>query len=114
MNFKNLAENLIIVLISVCVGGVVGFKASTISNKQTIELLRPTIEQAIKKETTSIKNEFKNSFKTEIKKLKAKKGSVVEIPTTTTAKPDVDNTITQEVVKDTVKTKKRKKFLGVF
>jgi hypothetical protein len=73
MNFKNLAENLIIVILSALVGGYIGYTASTASNKQTIELLRPTIEEAIRKETTSISNEFK----TEIKKLKNRKGEVM-------------------------------------
>ncbi|WP_233860998.1 hypothetical protein [Tenacibaculum piscium] len=74
MNFKNLAENLIIVIVSALIGGSIGYVASTSANKQTIELLRPSIEEAIRKETTSITNEFK----TEIKKLKNKgTGNVV-------------------------------------
>lgn len=110
MNFKNLAENLIIVIVAVSIGGFVGYTASINSNKQTIELLRPTIEEAIRKETTNITNEFK----TEIKKLKSRGNgtTILEI------KPKLDNEI--EVNKtslDSIKTKpkkKRKKFLGIF
>jgi len=86
MDFKNLAENLIIVLISAVIGGGIGYIASTKANKQTIELLRPTIEEAIRKETTSITNEFK----TEIKKLKTRNGETV-IDT----KPIIENRIKQ-------------------
>lgn len=86
MNFKNLTENLIIVIASAAIGGYIGYRASTQSNKQTIELLRPTIEEAIKKETTSISNEFK----TEIKKLKNRKGEV-----TLDVKPIIENQIEQ-------------------
>jgi hypothetical protein len=88
MNFKNLAENLIIVLVSACVGGGIGYMASTYSNKQTIELLTPTITEAIKKETTSISNEFK----TEIKKLKNKKDGTVVLD----VEPIIENQIKQK------------------
>ncbi|MBU2923052.1 DUF3888 domain-containing protein [Winogradskyella psychrotolerans] len=100
MNFRNLAENLIIVLISVSVGGYVGYTASTASNKQTIELLRPTIEEAIRKETTSISNEFK----TEIKKLKNRKGEL-----TLDVKPIIENQIEQHGDTITVTPKKESK-----
>lgn len=58
MNFKNLSENLIYIIVAFIIGGVVGFTASIKSNKQTIELLRPTIVEAIKKETTAIHNKI--------------------------------------------------------
>lgn len=96
MDFKNLAENLIIVLISALVGGGIGYMASTQANKQTIELLRPTIEEAIRKETTSITNEFK----TEIKKLKTRNGE-----TSIDIEPNFDNTIKQST--DSIKPKKK-------
>lgn len=84
INFKNLAENLIIVIVAALLGGLIGYTASTKANKQTVELLRPTIEQAIRKETTQISN----SFKTEIRKLKTKNGT-----TDFVISPKLDNTI---------------------
>jgi hypothetical protein len=93
MNFRNLAENLIIVIISASVGGGIGYMASTASNKQTIELLTPTIREAIQKETTSISNEFK----TEIKKLKSKKDGVITLD----VEPIIENQIKQQK-KDTI------------
>ena len=104
MNFKNLAENLIIVLISVLVGGFVGYQSSVISNKQTIQLLRPTIEQAIQKETTVISNEFQ----TYIRKLKNKNGNLnFEL------NPNLESQIKQKT-DSLIKPKKRKRFLGIF
>jgi len=70
MNFKNLAENLIIVIFSALVGGFIGYAASTQANKQSIELLTPTIVEAIKKETTSIKNEITHDIKISNNKFK--------------------------------------------
>lgn len=106
MDFKNLSENLIIVLFSTLLGAGIGYFASTYSNKQTIQLLKPTIEEAIKKETTSIFNEYK----TEIGKVKTNKG-VIKIDPTATLK----NEVAISKPKDTIKTtKKRKKILGIF
>lgn len=112
MNFKNLSENLIIVIVSTIVGGGIGYFASTASNKQTIELLTPTIAEAIRKETTSINNKFE----TEIKKLKNRKG-IVELD----IKPILENHIEQlnESNQDSTKLqpetpKKEKRFLGIF
>lgn len=85
MNFKNLAENLIITIVVALVSGFIGYWSSIKTNTTTIELLRPTIEEAIRKETTHISNEFK----TEIKKLKAKKDSKVILETT----PEVNSSI---------------------
>lgn len=102
MNFKNLAENLIIVIIAGLIGGVIGYMASTKANKQTIELLRPAIEEAIRKETTSITNEFK----TEIKKLKNRGSGNIRLE----IEPILENKIQQN--KDTVKLKKRKGFFS--
>lgn len=60
MNFRNLAENLIIVIVSASVGGFIGYTASTKANQQVVSQLTPTIERAIDKET--IKNEIKNEI----------------------------------------------------
>ncbi len=102
MNFKNLAENLIIVIIAALIGGVIGYVASTKANKQTIELLRPTIEEAIRKETTSITNEFK----TEIKKLKNRGSGNIRLE----IEPVLENEIKQK--KDSIKPKKKKGFFN--
>ncbi len=94
MNFKNLSENLIIVFVTAIASGMVGYFASTFSNKQTVKLLRPTIEQAIRKETTSISNEFR----TEIKKLKAKKGGAATLEVTPNLESEIvskDSTVIQ-------------------
>ncbi len=73
VNFKNLSENLVIIVVSVLLGGVIGYAASVKSHKITVEQLRPTIEKAIDKET--IKNEIKN----EIRVAKIKKSDSVKI-----------------------------------
>ena len=71
-NFKNLAENLIIVIVvGVLCGGIgytTGYNGSTNANKQVIEQLIPTIQKAIDKET--IKNENKNEIDLKIEKIK--------------------------------------------
>ena len=103
MNFKNLAENLIYIMLSVVVGGVIGYTASTHSNKQTILLLKPTIEQAIKKETTSILNKYE----TTIKKQKVKKG-VSSIDYTPKVQNVIENKPDSLILKP--KIKKRKGF----
>ena len=105
MNFKNLSENLIIVLISVSIGGFIGYRSSIHSNKQTIELLRPTMLEAIKVEKTVITNEFQ----TYIRKLKNKNGNL-----DFNLDPSLESQIKQQ--NDTVKPKpkKRKRFLGIF
>jgi len=74
VNFKNLSENLIIVVVSVLLGGVIGYGASVKSHKVTVKQLRPVIEKAIDKET--IKNEIKN----EIRVAKIKKFKIVLDP----------------------------------
>ena len=67
-NFKNLAENLIIVVIVGLLGGTIGYTASTRANKQVVQQLIPTIEKAIDKET--IKNEIKNEIDIKVDKIK--------------------------------------------
>lgn len=107
MNFKNTAENLLIVIICTSLGGVIGYNASHIGNRQTIELLRPIIEQAIAKETSAITNEFK----TEIAKLKSKKGSEATLVVT----PQIDSELTSEITKnDTIEKEKRGIFKKIF
>lgn len=63
VNFKNLAENLIIVIIVIMATSFVTYKATISSaletNQQSIDGLRPALIEAIKKETTAIKNDIK-------------------------------------------------------
>lgn len=73
MDYKNLAENLIIVILSALVGGVIGYYASTMANEKVIEQLKPTIQSAIDKET--IKNEIKNEIQID----KIKKSDSIKI-----------------------------------
>ena len=68
MNFRNLAENLIITIVVALLGGYIGYTASLKSNKQSIELLTPTLLEAIKKET--IKNEITHDIDLKIDKVK--------------------------------------------
>ncbi len=88
VNWKNLVENLIIIIVVFCVGGTVGYIASTKSNETTIALLRPTIEEAIRKETTAITNQVT----TQIKKIKGKKSEPVQVVITPNTKSVIENT----------------------
>ena len=90
MNFKNLAENLIIVIVSALLGGVIGYTASLKANKQVVQQLTPTIEKAIDKET--IKNEIKNEIK--IDKIKKSDSLRIVLDPTNNQKPI--NTIVQK------------------
>lgn len=62
VNFKNIAENLGIVIITALLSAFITYKATINSaletNKQSIEGLRPALIEAIKKETTAIKNDI--------------------------------------------------------
>lgn len=116
MNFKNLAENLIIVIVAFSAGGYIGYKASIESNRMSIELLTPTITEAIKKETTNIKNEITNDI--DVKIHKVKKSDSLKINIVQDPNNDLKPKIKVESKKDTIvkveKKKKRKKFLGIF
>ena len=110
MNFKNLAENLIIVILSALVGGHIGYTASFKANKQVVEQLRPTIEKAIDKET--IKNEIKNEINID----KIKKSDSLHIildptnnqkPTNTIIKKCEDGNICIPIINLTRRQKKR-------
>ncbi len=71
MNFKNLAENLIIVIVCNASGAFAGYYAAT----NAIETQKDLIEQAIDKNTSEIQNTFQNEFK----KVKNKKGEPINI-----------------------------------
>lgn len=72
-NFKNLSENLIIIIVAGLLGGVIGYVAAVKSHKVTVAQLKPVVEKAIDKET--IKNEIKN----EISIAKIKKSDSIKI-----------------------------------
>jgi len=113
MNFKNLSENLIIVIVSASLGGVIGYTASTKANKQVVTQLTPTIEKAIDKET--IKNEIKNEIK--IDKIKKSDSIRIVLDPTNNQKPI--NVIggcfhkDSSVVANKHLTRKQKKRLGI-
>ena len=98
VNFKNLAENLIIVLVCVSVGGYVGYTASLSANKQSIELLTPTITEAIKRETTSIKNEITHDISVKVDKIKKSDSININVIQTPNTSQKPDNTIKQSQV----------------
>ena len=68
INWKNTAENLLLILIGIVFGTVLGFKVSVKTSNHLIEQLKPTIDKAIDKET--IKNEIKNEIDLKIDKVK--------------------------------------------
>ena len=107
MNFKNLAENLIIVIVSALLGAAIGYYASTESNRTTIELLTPTIREAIARETTSIKNEITHDIQVRIDKLKKSDSLNININQNPETKQTPTNKIT--VKRDTVKPKPERK-----
>ena len=84
INFKNVAENLIYIIVTALVSGAIGYFSAV----NAIGSQREIIEQAIAKETTSIINR--------IDKIKTTKGTTVT---------DITSDITQ--AKDSVKVKKR-------
>ena len=106
MNWKNVAENLGIALIGVLFGSVLTYFTITQANKALTAQLRPVIEQAIAKETTAITNEFK----TEIKKLKAKGASTIEL----TVEPEIENKAQTNIEKDSAKNDDRGFFGRLF
>lgn len=96
MNFRNLAENLIIVIVSASVGGFIGYSASINSNKQSIELLTPTIKEAILKVTNSVKNEITHDIDLTIEKVKKSDSLNINIMQTPDTKQSPANQITSQ------------------
>jgi ABC-type Na+ efflux pump permease subunit len=81
MNFKNIIENLIIIIGVMSATAFVTHKATLNSALKTNELtnkaLIPAIVEGIKKETTAINNNTSNSV--EVKKLKARKNEALDV-----------------------------------
>lgn len=84
LNWKNTAENLLLILISVIAGAFIG-SAITIASYKSVQ---PIIEKAIEKESTQIVNE--------IRKIKTQKGTT-----------SVD--VTSKIHQDTFKRKRKLK-----
>tara|TARA_R110002049_G_C8936073_1_gene544595 strand:- start:276 stop:626 length:351 start_codon:yes stop_codon:yes gene_type:complete len=108
MNWKNTAENLLLVLIGIIAGVGIGYYVSITVAERMLDNQKDIIVEAIRKETTSITNEFK----TEIKKLKNRKGTVV-----LDVKPILENQIDQDEIntntRDSIpKPDKKKGWLG--
>jgi hypothetical protein len=81
MNFKNIIENLIIIIGVMSATAFVTHKATLNSALKTNELtnkaLIPAIVEGIRKETTAINNNTSNSV--EVKKLKARKNEALDV-----------------------------------
>lgn len=110
-NFKNLAENLIIVIVVSLVSGYLGYQSARSANSAVVVQLSPLIKQAIDKET--IKNEIKNEIKID----KIKKSDSIKI----TFSPHNDQKPTNIVISKTDSiclpienlTRRQKKRLGL-
>lgn len=89
MNWKNTAENLLIVLIGVIAGVAIGYYVSVTTAKAMLDNQKEIIVEAIRKETTSILNEFD----IDVKKIKNRKGEL-----TLDVKPIIENQINQKEV----------------
>lgn len=63
MNFKNLTENLIIVIVAAVIGGVVGYFSASAAYNNAYKATEPVILAAIEKTTTEVKQEISNSFR---------------------------------------------------
>lgn len=110
INFKNTAENLAISIVVFLVGAFVGYKASTMANKNVIEQLIPTIEKAIDKET--IKNEITNDIRVAIDKIKKSDSLKINIIQTPDNKQEPVNIIIKS--KDSIVKKKKGFFKRLF
>lgn len=88
INWKNTAENLILVLIGVVAGAFLGYFISIKSSEVMLESQKEIITEAIKKETTAIHN----TVKTEINKVKNRKGEPINI----VIEPNNDNELNQQ------------------
>jgi hypothetical protein len=103
MNIKNALENLAIAVVVFLVGAFVGHKVTKVTSESVVEILKPTIDKAINKETVtnSIYNAIDNNFE------KIKKSDSLKIiidqqpyndnkPTTTVKKEDCNCAVSQE------------------
>ncbi len=94
INWKNTAENLILVLVSVIAGVAIGYYVSVETAETMLENQKEIIVEAIRKETTAINN----TVKTEINKVKNRKGEPININIT----PNTDQELSQQNNKDQI------------
>ncbi|EGV44256.1 hypothetical protein BZARG_782 [Bizionia argentinensis JUB59] len=92
INWKNTAENLILVLVGVIAGVAIGYHVSVKTAEKMLENQKEIITEAIKKETTAIHN----TVTTEINKVKNRKGEPINI----IIEPNNDNQLRQETNTD--------------
>ena len=90
MNWKNTAENILILLLGILAGTILGFKVSITTAKAMLENQKELIQLAIEKETTAINN----NVITEIEKIKSKKSQPINV----IVRPNLDGTVKQEEV----------------
>ena len=99
LNPKNIIENLIYIIVTaVAVGFTVNY-TTTRSMEKAFEIQKEIIKQAIEKNT----NEISNTFQTELKNVKNKKGESINIiidPTSNSVLSDADSSQTINVKSD--------------
>ncbi|TSE02430.1 hypothetical protein [Aquimarina algiphila] len=105
INYKNLAENLMITIVVMISAMYGGYLVSISAAERMLDNQKSIIVESIRKETTSITNEFK----TEIKKLKVKKDGNVDL----NIDPVLDNDATTIKV-DSLHKKKKPFFKRIF
>lgn len=77
MNWKNVAENLALVLVGVGFGAFMGHRITKVTSEGLTELMQPTIEKAIDKETIS--NTISNAIDLKIDKIKKSDTLVIDV-----------------------------------
>ncbi len=108
MNWKNTAENILILLLGILAGVVIGYKVSVTTAEVMLENQKELIYEAINKNTTAINNTVTNEFK----KIKSRKSEPINI----VIKPESNNAIQSNEASDTlsevIPKEKRKGFFG--
>ena len=109
INWRNIAENLMLTLVSVAFGILIGWQLTIKTVDTTLNQQKSIIEEAIRKETTSITNEVK----TEIRKIKGKKSAPISIK----IDPNINSSIAKQdtsVIKPREPREKGGFFKGLF
>lgn len=110
INWKDTVQNLIIVIVCVCLGAFIGYKAARMTQNDVIEQLIPTIEKAIDKE--SISNTINNAIDLRIDKIKKSDSLNINIIQTPNNKQEPVNIIIKS--KDSIIKKKKGFFKRLF
>lgn len=106
INWRNIAENLLLTLISVAFGVLIGWQLTIRTVDIALEQQKSIIEEAIRKETTSITNEVK----TEIRKIKGKKSEPINIQIDPYIKSDIETNKNSETETEIVQPEKEAGF----